>query len=319
MAQYFIFMFRIMSTKHFPLIIVGSGPAGLTASIYASRALIKHIVIEGSEPGGQLTTTTEVENWPGGKEALMGPELVSNMREHAERLGGVFHAATVTSVDFSGDKKKLVFGDGKEMTADAVIIATGASAKWLGLESEQKMRGKGVSACATCDGFFFKDKDVVVVGGGDVAMEEVKFLANMCKSVTIVHRRDEFRASKALQESVLGNEKVRTVLDSEVVEVLGENVVSGVRVKNVKTRAEQELACHGVFVAIGHKPNTDFLVDSGLEMEKGYIVAKDHTITNIEGVFAAGDVEDYRYRQAVTAAGYGCMALLEAERYLDAR
>ena len=272
------------------------------------------------EPGGQLTTTTEVENYPGFPEGLQGPEMMDLFRKQAERFGTTFLSGTVTRVDFSKRPFRLWIDDRDEVTASAVIIATGASAKYLGLESEQRLLGYGVSACATCDGFFYRGKDVVVVGGGDTAMEEATFLTRFANKVTIIHRRDEFRASKIMQKRALDNPKINVLWDSQVVDVLGDvegGGVSGVKVKNVKTGETNDLACHGYFVAIGHKPNTDPFVDALETDDLGYLkVTPGTSQTAIPGVFAAGDVADRVYRQAVTAAGTGCMAALDAERWL---
>jgi len=299
------------------LVIIGSGPAGLTAAIYAARANLKPVVLAGLVPGGQLMTTSEVENYPGFPEGIMGPELMDKMTKQAERFGATMVYENVVSADFQSKPFKLITQSNAEFTAKAVIISTGAEAKWLGLESEQRLRGKGVSACATCDGFFFKGKDVVVVGGGDSAMEETLFLTKFATKVYLVHRREEFRASKIMVERVKNHPQVELVLNSETVEVLGDQNVTGVKVKNVNTNEERTIAAQGFFAAIGHTPATKVFVDAGIEVDsKGYIVVKDHTHTNIEGVFVAGDVHDPRYRQAVTAAGFGCMASLDAEKYL---
>lgn len=301
--------------SHARVVIIGSGPAGLTAAIYLARASLQPVVFSGPEPGGQLTTTSDVGNYPGFAEDIGGPELMARMRKQAERFNTQFIAETVTSVDFS-KRPFTVKTDTQSVTADAVIIAAGASAKWLGIPSEQKLRGKGVSACATCDGFFFRGKDVVIVGGGDTAMEEATFLTKFAKSVTIVHRSAEFKASKIMQERARSNPKISFIMDSEVVEVLGEQAVNGVRIQNLQTKETRDLPVQGLFIAIGHKPNTEFLGDQ-VELVKGYIKVTDNTKTSVEGVFAGGDVQDWRYRQAVTAAGLGCMAALDAERYLQ--
>ena len=301
------------------IMIIGSGPAGWTAAIYAARANLKTLLFTGMEkgglPGGQLMLTTEVENYPGFRDGIMGPELMDQMREQALRFGTELVEDDVTEVDFSKRPFTLTVGD-ESYKGRAVIIATGASAIWLGLDSEKRLQGRGVSACATCDGFFFRNKDVVVVGGGDTAMEEATFLTRYANTVSVVHRRDELRASKIMQERAFSNPKITFVWDSVVTDVLGESGVEGVRVQNIKTGAETDLKTDGLFIAIGHKPNTD-LFKGQVEMdETGYILQLDHTQTNVPGVFAAGDVSDTRYRQAVTAAGDGCRAALDAEHFL---
>ncbi|BBB32355.1 thioredoxin reductase (NADPH) [Thermotomaculum hydrothermale] len=302
---------------HFSLIIIGSGPAGYTAGIYARRAMIDTLMIEGMQPGGQLTITTEVENFPGFI-SIQGPELMVKMREHAEKFGLAIDADHVEEVDLKTHPFKVKTMLGKEFTANALIIATGASAKWLGIPGEKEFMGKGVSGCATCDGFFFKDKVVMVVGGGDTAMEDATYLTNHAKKVYVVHRRDKLRASKAMQERALNNPKIEFIWNTVPVEVLGNNAVEGVKLKNVKTGEIFEKKIDGFFVAIGHKPNTEFLKGQ-LELdESGYIITKpDSTYTSVEGVFAAGDVRDKVYRQAITAAGSGCMAAIDAERWLE--
>jgi len=305
------------------VIIIGSGPAGLTAAIYAGRAGLNPLVLEGMEPGGQLMTTTEVENYPGFPEGTNGPEMMDLFRKQAVKFGAEPHFKVVNKVDFSKRPFTVWTDDNTMYRSDTVIIATGASAKYLGLESEQKLRGYGVSACATCDGFFYKDKDIVVVGGGDTAMEEALFLTRFGKKVTVIHRRDEFRASKIMAERVIKDPKIEIKWDSVVEEVLGEQNqvgVTGVRIKNVKTGKTEEIPCSGFFLAIGHKPNSDPFKGQ-LDMdETGYIKTKPgSTYTSVEGVFACGDVQDKVYRQAVTAAGSGCAAAIDAERWLNER
>jgi thioredoxin reductase (NADPH) len=299
------------------VIILGSGPAGLTAAIYAARADLEPLVIEGTQPGGQLMITTDVENYPGFENGVMGPDLMTVMKKQAARFGTSFVQATVDRVELEGDVKTLHAGE-KSFVCKALIVSTGASARWLGVKGEERLMGHGVSACATCDGFFFRDQVIVVAGGGDTAMEEATFLTKFGSKVYVVHRRDELRASKAMQERAFANEKIEIVWDSVVEEVVGEGKVSGVRLKNVKTGKEQTIDCGGFFVAIGHDPNTS-VFKGQLEMDdNGYVLVEaGSTKTNVPGVFAAGDVADHVYRQAVTAAGMGCMAALDAERYLN--
>jgi thioredoxin reductase (NADPH) len=302
--------------QHEKLIILGSGPAGLTAAIYAARAELKPLLIEGAEPGGQLMQTTEVENFPGFEHGIQGPELMDVMREQSMRFGTRFEIGYVTEVDVSSRPMKLKTAD-KEFTCDAVIISTGASAKWLNLPSETKLRGKGVSACATCDGFFFKGKDIAVVGGGDSAMEEANFLTKFANSVTILVRGDALRASKVMQERAKKNPKISFLFNTGIEEVLGETAMTGLKIKNLADGSVKELALQGLFLAIGHSPNTKLFAGKLDLDEVGYIKVKAHsTETNIEGVFAAGDVADHKYRQAISAAGTGCMAALDAERFL---
>jgi thioredoxin reductase (NADPH) len=305
--------------KTFKVVIIGSGPAGLTAALYAARADLSPIVFEGPEPGGQLTTTTDVENFPGYPDGVMGPKMMDDFRQQATRFGADCRWGMVTEVDLSKRPFRLVVDEESELFAESVIVATGASAKWLGLPSEQRLRGKGVTACATCDGAFFRDQHVIVIGGGDTAMEEATFLTKFASKVTVVHRRDEFRASKVMQQRLFDNKKIEVKWDSTVDEVLGDPVVQGVRLKNLKTGETEVLEdVTGVFLAIGHKPNTD-LFKAVLDMdETGYIITKGKTsYTNVEGVFACGDAQDHVYRQAVTAAGSGCMAAIDAERWLE--
>lgn len=307
--------------EHVECLIIGSGPAGYTAAIYAARADLKPVMITGIQMGGQLTTTTEVENYPGYPNGTQGPEMMEDFRKQAERFGTDIRFGYVSSVDFSVEPKKVIVDDSKIMTADAVIIATGASAKWLGLESEQKYNGFGVSACAVCDGFFFKGQDVAIVGAGDTAAEEATYLAKLCNKVYMIVRRDEFRASKAMVNRVLNTSNIEIIYNSETKEILGNGqTVNGIKIMNNQTQEERVLDVTGFFVAIGHKPNTDIFKDVIDLDEAGYIkTIPGSTRTNIEGIFAAGDVQDKIYRQAVTSAGSGCMAALDAERYLAAK
>jgi thioredoxin reductase (NADPH) len=298
------------------VIVIGSGPAGLTAALYAARAELKPTVIAGLTPGGQLMQTTEVENYPGFVEGIMGPELMDNMMKQVKRFGAELLMENVESVDFSNRPFK-VKTEKNEYLAKTVIIATGAEANWLNLPNEQRLRGKGVSACATCDGFFFKEKEVVVIGGGDTAMEEATFLTRFASHVTIVHRREEFRASKIMLKRAQGNPKITFVTNVTVTDVLGENTVEGIKIKDNKTGEEKIIKAQGYFSAIGHTPNTKIFAPAGITIDqKGYIVVNNFTRTNIEGVFVAGDVNDPRYRQAVVAAGMGSMAALDVEKYL---
>ncbi len=300
--------------------ILGSGPAGLTAAIYAARANLRPLLLEGDQPGGQLTITSDVENYPGFAEGIMGPELMVIFRKQAERFGTRFLQGVVQSADLSKQPMILSYQDGREIKTETLIIATGASAKWLGIPSEKKFWGKGVSSCATCDGFFFKNMDIAVVGGGDTALEEATFLTRFAKSVTVIHRRDTLRASKIMQDKAFKNSKIKWIWDSGVDEVLGDQEVAGLRLKNLKTGALQELKVQGLFIAIGHEPNTK-LFHSQLKINPaGYLLTElGTTKTSIPGVFAAGDVADPVYRQAVTAAGTGCMAAIDAEKYLESR
>ncbi|GAB5471565.1 MAG: thioredoxin-disulfide reductase [Rhodospirillales bacterium] len=306
---------------HVPVLIVGSGAAGLTAAIYAARANLQPLVIDGLQPGGQMTITTEVENYPGFAEAIQGPWLMDQMRAQAEAVGTRFEADLIASVDFSRRPFVLIGDSGRRYSADAVIIATGAQARWLGLPSEQHFNGRGVSACATCDGFFYRDKDVAVVGGGNTAVEEALYLAQLCRSVTLIHRRDALRAEKIGQERLLAHPKISVIWDSEVEEVLGGSGpmdgVTGLKLRNRVSDARQEIAVEGLFVAIGHDPATAVFKDALETDEEGYLLAAaNSTKTAIPGVFAAGDCVDKVFRQAVTAAGMGCMAALEADRWL---
>ncbi|API86395.1 thioredoxin-disulfide reductase [Francisella uliginis] len=310
--------------NHHKLIILGSGPAGYTAAIYAARANLNPVIITGMQPGGQLTTTTDVDNWPGEPDGIMGPDLMEKLQKQAERFDTQITHDTINSVDLQTRPFKLT-GEVDEYTCDALIISTGATAKYLGLESEEKFMGKGVSACATCDGFFYKNKDVAVVGGGNTAVEEALFLSNIAKSVTLIHRRDSLRSEKILIDNLMEkaqNGNVNIIWDTTLEEVLGDDMgVNALRVKNVKTNEESQIDVMGVFIAIGHTPNTG-IFDGQLDMENGYIKVKsgltgNATQTSIEGVYAAGDVADHVYKQAVTSAGTGCMAALDAEKYLD--
>jgi len=301
------------------LIIMGTGPAGYTAAIYTGRANLKPLIIEGFQPGGQLMITTEIENFPGFPEGIRGPELMARMREQAAKFGAEFVSGSVTEVDLSRSPFSLVLEDGREFLTRALIIATGANAKWLGIESENIYRGRGVSACATCDGFFFRDCRVFVVGGGDTAMEEALYLTKFASHVTLVHRREEFRASKIMTLRTRKNPKISTMLNQVIDEILGDGQkVTGIRLKNVLTGELSEHSCDGVFLAIGHAPNTG-LFNGQLETDDyGYIVTKkSSTETSVRGVYACGDVQDYTYRQAVTAVGTGCMAAVDAERFLE--
>jgi thioredoxin reductase (NADPH) len=298
------------------VLIIGSGPAGLTAAIYAARANLEPIVIAGSTPGGQLMLTSEVENFPGFPEGIDGPELMRRFREQAERFGTQLFDVDIERVDLSS-RPFRVWARGTEYRGHSVIIATGASAIWLELESEQRLRGRGVSACATCDGFFFKDREIAVVGGGDSAMEESIYLTKFARKVHLLHRREDFRASKIMIDRALEHPKIEVHTNTEVEEVLGKSKVEGLRLRDTRTGETSELPMEGLFIAIGHKPNTDVFRDWLEVDQKGYLAVHDHTRSRIDGVFIAGDVHDHRYRQAVTAAGDGCMAAIDAERWLE--
>lgn len=306
-------------SNHHNVIIIGGGPAGYTAAVYAARANLKPLLLEGPQPGGQLTITTDVENFPGFPNGILGPQLMEDMKKQAERFGTVIVNAIVTAVDFT--KKIFTVTTEKETyTADTVIIATGASAKLIGLPAEKELMGHGVSACATCDGFFFRDKEVVIVGGGDSAMEEANFLTKFAKKVTVIHRREELRASKIMQDRAKANPKIEFVWNAEIVDILGskEEGVHAVMLKDTQTGNTREFATQGVFVAIGHKPNTDLFKGQVDMYENGYLKVEAGTAnTNIPGVFAAGDVADHHYRQAITAAGMGCKAAMDAEKYIE--
>ncbi|MGQ0512518.1 MAG: thioredoxin-disulfide reductase [Betaproteobacteria bacterium] len=313
------------TTRHSRLLILGSGPAGYTAAVYAARANLRPVLVAGMVPGGQLTTTTDVDNWPADAAGIQGPELMERFQKHAERFETEILYDHIHTANLGG-RPFMLQGDLATYTCDALVIATGASARYLGLPSEEKFMGKGVSACATCDGFFYKNQEVAVIGGGNTAVEEALYLANICGKVTLVHRRDRFRAEKIMIDKLMkrvGEGKIVLELDSALDEVLGDaSGVTGIRVKNVKSGAAKEMTLRGLFIAIGHTPNTQ-LFEGQLETKGGYIVTRggsggDATATSIPGVFAAGDVQDHVYRQAVTSAGTGCMAALDAERYLDA-
>lgn len=310
-------------TNHHKVIIIGSGPAGFTAALYSARANLDPIMFEGNQPGGQLMITTDVENYPGFEHGIMGPELMDVMRKQVHRFGTKSIYRFIKEVDFNSHPFKLTADDGTLYTADSVIVSTGATAKLLGLESEDYFMGYGVSACATCDGFFFRDQKVVVVGGGDTAMEEAVYLTKHASEVIVIHRREELRASKIMQERALSNPKIKFMFDTVIEEVIGttdenKKAVTGIKVKNVKTGEESNMDVQGVFIAIGHKPNTD-IFNGQLDMDDvGYIITKkSSTETNIPGIFACGDAQDSVYRQAITAAGTGCMAAIDAERYLE--
>jgi thioredoxin reductase (NADPH) len=307
-----------MTTEHVQCLIIGSGPAGYTAAIYASRAGLKPVLYQGGQPGGQLTITNDVENYPGYPDGINGPQMMADFQKQAERFGADIRYGLATKVSFSEHSKSVIIDEGAhEITADTVIIATGASAKWLGLESEQRLNGSGVSACAVCDGFFYKNLDVAIVGAGDTACEEASYLAKLCKKVYMIVRKDEMRASKIMVKRVLSTPNIEVVWNSTTDEVLGKMEVEGVRLKNTVTGELREIPVQGFFVAIGHKPNTEIFENILTLDENGYIITeKGSSRTNIPGVFACGDAQDHVYRQAVTAAGTGCMAALDAERYL---
>ena len=308
-------------TKHTKVLIIGSGPAGYTAAVYAARAMLKPILVHGIQPGGQLTTTTDVENYPGFANVIQGPWLMDQMREQAEAVGTDMIEDHIASVDLKSKPFKAIGESGQEYSADSIIISTGAQARWLNLKSEQELRGFGVSACATCDGFFFKEKTVAVVGGGNAAVEEAMFLTKFASKVQLIHRRNELRAEKLLQKKLMENKKIEIIWDTVIEEVIGQkdpkNVI-GIKIKNLKSNEIKELKVDGLFIAIGHDPATQLFKDQ-LDMDKeGYLLTKsDSTETNVPGVFAAGDVKDKIFRQAVTAAGMGCMAALEAEKHLS--
>jgi len=309
-----------METEKVSILIIGSGPAGYTAAIYAARANMKPLLYQGIQPGGQLTITTEVENYPGYPDGIQGPEMMVHFEKQAARMGADIRYGLATKVDFSGDVKKVWIDDEKLIEADAVIISTGASAKWLGIPSEERLNGFGVSACAVCDGFFFKGKEVAIVGAGDTAAEEALYLSKMCTTVHMFVRKKAMRASKVMQDRVLNTPNVKIYFNTETDEILGEKKVEGVRIINTKTNTKQEIPVSAFFVAIGHTPNSGIFKDYVTMDETGYILTEPGTTkTNVEGVFASGDVQDKNYRQAVTAAGSGCMAALDAERYLTSK
>jgi len=308
------------SVKHSKVLILGSGPAGYTAAIYAARAMLKPILVHGAEPGGQMTTTTDVQNYPGYSDIIQGPWLMDQMKDQAKDVGTDMILDHIKKVDLSKKPFKAIGDSGQEYTADSIIISTGAQARWLNLKSEQEYRGFGVSGCATCDGFFFKDKEVAVIGGGNAAVEEAIFLTKFATKVKLIHRRDKLRAEKMLQKKLKENPKIEIIWDSVLEEVMGDKDpkgVTGIKIKNIKTNKFSEIKLHGLFIAIGHDPATS-LFKGQLDMDKeGYLITKpDSTVTNIPGVFAAGDVKDKIFRQAVTAAGMGCMSALEAEKFL---
>jgi len=303
--------------EHIHCLIIGSGPAGYTAAIYAARAGLQPVMYQGLQPGGQLTITNDVENFQGYPDGVMGPEMMEDLKKQAMRFGADIRYGIATKVDFSGSPHKITIDETTELTADAVIIATGASAKWLGLPSEARLNGSGVSACAVCDGFFYRGKEVAIVGAGDTAAEEASYLANLCSKVYMLVRKDAMRASKIMQKRVLENPKIEVLFDTATDEIMGEHAVEAVRVRNLVTHETREIPIHGFFVAIGHEPNSKIFQDYLHHDEQGYLKTLPGTAkTNVDGVFACGDVQDFTYRQAITAAGTGCMAALDAERYL---
>lgn len=309
-----------METEKVSILIIGSGPAGYTAAIYAARANMKPLLYQGIQPGGQLTITTEVENYPGYPDGIQGPEMMVHFEKQAARMGADIRYGLATKVDFSGDVKKVWIDDEKLIEADAIIISTGASAKWLGIPSEERLNGFGVSACAVCDGFFFKGKEVAIVGAGDTAAEEAHYLSKMCTTVHMFVRKEAMRASKVMQDRVMNTPNIKIYFNTETDEILGEKKVEGVRILNTKTNTKQDIPVSAFFVAIGHTPNSGIFKDYVTMDETGYILTEPGTTkTNVEGVFASGDVQDKNYRQAVTAAGSGCMAALDAERYLTSK
>ncbi|MEY4097415.1 MAG: hypothetical protein RL170_259 [Bacteroidota bacterium] len=309
-----------METEKVSILIIGSGPAGYTAAIYAARANMKPLLYQGIQPGGQLTITTEVENYPGFPDGIQGPEMMVHFEKQAARMGADIRYGLATKVDFSGEVKKVWIDDEKLIEADAVIISTGASAKWLGIPSEERLNGFGVSACAVCDGFFFKGKEVAIVGAGDTAAEEAHYLSKMCTTVHMFVRKEAMRASKVMQDRVMNTPNIKVYFNTETDEILGEKKVEGVRILNTKTNTKQEIPVSAFFVAIGHTPNSGIFKDYITMDETGYILTEPGTTkTNVPGVFASGDVQDKNYRQAVTAAGSGCMAALDAERYLTSK
>lgn len=303
--------------EHRKVTIIGTGPAGLTAAIYSARANMSPLVIQGPEPGGQLITTTDVENYPGFPDGIMGPDMMQKFEAQAERFGAELRWGTVTSVDFSQRPFRMVIDEETPVVSDAVIISTGASARYLGLENEARLLGHGVSACATCDGAFFREQEVAIVGGGDTAMEEALFLTRFASKVYVIHRRDEFRASQIMQDRVMSHPKIEVLWNTVVTDVVGDKLVEGLKIEDAAGGNERVLPVEGFFVAIGHKPNTDIFKDFLERDETGYIITKpDSTYTNVEGVFACGDAQDHVYRQAITAAGTGCMAAIDSERWL---